>query len=177
MSFNLQIEGNVSTPITRKVINRAENELGFTFPDSYVNFVMQYGGGLLCGLFNILVPNTSSTNIDIVARNKELKSLIKENIEAGFWDDAKDISKEWLLSLEPFGTSDNGDIMCWDVNKKDERGEYEIYLLENEQNEAPLVAKNLDEFIQGFCLDQKIDEIFPMGQGEKWNLQATFKPF
>ncbi len=173
----MRVDEPITIIPTKEYLISAESKLTFKFPDSYVSFVTQYGGGSLCGLFNILVPNTSNANIDIISKNKELKSLIKENIEAGFWDNVGGVSKEWLLSLEPFRESDNGDILCWDINKKNEKGEYQIYLLENEQNEAPLVATTLDEFIQEFCLNQKIDDIFPMGQGKKWNLEPTFKPF
>jgi hypothetical protein len=173
---NLIVEGEITMPPTDDDVKIVEHTLGITFPPSYNKFVKKYGAGLLCGLFLIHVPNSTDEDVDLVRKHRFEKETTKELVEAGFWDRLV-TDKDWLLSLFPFGSSENGDILCWDLNQKDENGEYPIYLLDNEQSAAPLVAHSMDEFVEEFCINQKIDDIYPMGQGERWNLPARFESF
>lgn len=172
---NLKIQGTITTTPNDEDIRKAEEELGLTFPPSYKNFVKRFGNGVLCSMFLIYVPNSMNENLDLVKKYTFEKDIIQQNVEGGLWDDAA-VDKNWLLSLTPFGSSQNGDILCWDTNQKSESGEYNIYLLDNEQNGTPLVARSMNEFVEEFCINQKIDEIYPVGQGEKWNLPNTFEP-
>jgi len=159
---------------TAENLSLAEEKLGFTLSPSYKKFVKKYGSGLLCGFFNIFVPGSK---VDLVNRSEEYKKTIKENIKMGLWKNVKGISEDWLLNLFPFGSTDNGDIMCWDISKKNDDGEYPIYLLDSEQEAAPLLAQSLNELIEEVCIRQKLDQIFPMGQGQSWSLPNTFEPY
>jgi len=177
---NLVIKGHITKTPNDDDLQLVEQKLQFLLPPSYKNFVKQYGEGLLCGLFLIYVPNSEDENIDLFKKYAFEKNIIKEHIESGYWNnfiESQELSKQWFLSLEPFGSSENGDILCWDTAKRDQSGEYPIYLLDNEQSTAPLVAHSMDEFVEGFCINQKIDEIYPIGHGQKWDLPNTFEVF
>jgi cell wall assembly regulator SMI1 len=168
---------NIATGIpTQEDISSAENTLGIKLPDSYKDFVLKYGVGLLCDLFTIYVPNAVNTQLELVHMSQQDKNVIIENIEGNLWEYAEPtVDTDWLQTLTPFGTSINGDIVCWDANRKLENGEYPIVILSSEQEYAVKVATSMSEFID-FCLSGKIDELLPVGQGKKWKLPSTFVP-
>jgi hypothetical protein len=173
--MNLQIKGILTKIPTEEDIKNTGKELGIDLPPSYIKFVKEYGAGQLCGMFLIYVPG--SEKIDLIKRSKRDTQLIAESVEYNLWDSSSTkVDATWLKTLVPFGSSSNGDILCWDINQKFEEGEYPIVFLEHEQECAVTVAKNIEDFITNFCLANKIDEVNPIGNGEKWNLTNSFEP-
>lgn len=174
--MELKVTNNVTGTPSEKDLTSAEHKLGIKLPDSYKKYVCKYGVGLLCDLFMIYVPNAVNTNIELIQMSLQDKSIIKDNIEGNLWKYAEPaVDTGWLQTVTPFGTSINGDTVCWDTTRKLENGEYPIVILSSEQEYVVEVATSMSEFID-LCLNGKIDELLPIGQGKKWNLPATFVP-
>lgn len=174
--MDIQVTQNVTGIPSQADLTFAEDKLGIKLPDSYKEYVLKYGVGILCDLFTIYVPNSANPHLELVQMSQQDKSIIKENIEGNLWEYAEPaVDTEWLQTLTPFGSSINGDTVCWDTNRKLENGEYPIVILSSEQEYAVEVATSMSEFID-FCLNGKIDELLPVGQGKKWKLPSTFVP-
>jgi hypothetical protein len=177
MFEQISIIGNPENIPSEKDINLAEKLVGFQLPNSYKQFVSQFGTGLLCGLFNIFVPGVKNENINLVDQSKKSHSRLMKGIEHGFWKYAEPkADTEWLKTLKIFGSSDNGDMLSWDVQKII-NGEYLIYFLDNEQECVFLAADTLDDFVNVFCVGGNIDKLYPLGNEKKWNLPSTFQSY
>ena len=75
------------------------------------------------------------------------------------------------LQLGGRGVSD----LCWDPLTVLLNGEMPIHLLDSEQASAPFVGNSLLSFFGDYCADERLDEVFPVGRGKKWNLPFTFE--
>jgi hypothetical protein len=176
--MNLKIKGTIMNIPTDQDIITAEKELGLSLPKSYIDFVQTYGTGQLCELFNIFVPEVDNENINLAIASKATREFIHESTDMGLWGESKPkVDTKWIDSLIPFGNSDNGDILCWDTEKKDDDGEYPIVFLENEQAFAFVAANSMEEFVDEFCINGEIDILYPVGDGTTWELEGIFQPY
>jgi hypothetical protein len=177
MYDNIRVIGSVKDIPSEAQIKIVESTLDLRLPTSYRNFVTKFGSGLLCDLFSIYIPGAKIDHMDLMAESKLKKVTIMNALKSGFIESEKlglnnvDVVKSFV----PFGNSSNGDILCWDTLHENE-GEYPIYFIDNEYTTIFIAAQSLNEFVEEFCL-KKIDEIYPIGNGDKWNLPATFKAY
>jgi antitoxin YobK len=100
--------------VSDNVIQTAENEVGFPFPESYKSFLRAYGQGyignyyLVLGLAN---PNRSDALKDCVFVTKRLR---------------KDVSEDFPKHFIAF-VSDNGEMyFCFDASKQEAENEYPV---------------------------------------------------
>jgi hypothetical protein len=113
--FNLEIIG---TPTEFGNINHLNNYKFYNnrrFPESYKNFVTEYGYGVSLGQFHIYIPMDDygdSWNI----RSVEMKSTYYEDVENGdiWFDLTPDGDIDLIKRLIPFASSDNGYYLFWD---------------------------------------------------------------
>lgn len=179
MTFRLELKRKPNNLPSEEGISKAEKYLGYKFPPSYISFVKNYGTGLLCGFFNIFVPGVSNNNLALEKRAVEYEKMrLRDKTHLTYWKDAKPpVNIPWLKTLRVFGSSDNGDLLCWDINNPRMNNEYPIYFLDNEEACIIHAGDSIDDFIEGFCINGKIDELYPLGKNEKWNLPHTFIPY
>jgi len=169
----LEIVPNHVPLYSTELLAEVEKILGCTLPPSYIEYIQRWGSGLAFGLF-VIWPPDSNPHIDIRVQSPDNRHIIQEHIDWGLWNADK---VEFLKGLIPFGESENSDILCWDPQKRLPNGEMPIYLLDNEQALAPYVGDSLMTFFGDYCADEKLDEVFPVGQGQKWNLPKNFDPY
>lgn len=167
-SETITIKDGILNPSSEEDIKTTQEKLPFKLPQSYIDFIRKFGRGLLCQLFLIRTPS------DLL----NFSEFDKKNILDGFALDAWDISKltkEKAEKLFVFGSSENGDTLCWDLENEN-NGEFSIWFLGDEDKIVGKVADNLYDFVNNFCINQGIDKYYPVGQNLKWNLPTTFIP-
>jgi hypothetical protein len=165
--------GNLKVPFLED-IRTSEEKLNFKLPPSYLNFIKKFGWGVLCNLFLISIPSPN-TAADLIGRSIDGKKIISDCFEMGFWDLSK-LSKEKGENLFVFGASENGDLLCWDLENGNEDGEFPIWFLGDENEVVGKIADNLYDFDNNFCINQEIDKHYSAGGDRKWNLPLIFKP-
>ncbi len=116
------------------------------FATSYKEFVKKYGYGRSLGIFYIYIPTDSygdSWNI----RTEEIKATYYEDVlNDDVWFEIKpDGTKELLLNLVPFGWSENGHYLFWDITSEPTLGEYDIYLSNFKEIGFKKIASSLYE--------------------------------
>ena len=126
--------------------------------------------GLVFDFFIIWGPDPSP-EINILNQAKVQRELIEEHIKMGLWSKEK---HDLLRRLIPFGTSENGDVLAWDSDSSNDDKEMDIYLLDNEQSDVVLIGSSIQDFLRN-CLNGKLDEVFPLGEGRKWDFPEKFK--
>jgi len=73
---------------------------------------------------------------------------IQEAIDLDIIDCEPDGNNVNLLHLFPFGISENGEILCWDLSSGSIDNEYLIYILGPRMQSIRYGARNLYEFIE-----------------------------
>lgn len=160
---------------SKEDIRITEEQLTFKLPTSYLDFVRKFGWCVLCDLFIISVPSSVYNPIDLIRINNDEKKIMMDDFELGYWN-ATELTKEKLENLFVLGHSLNGDQLCWDLENKSEYGEFPIWFFGDENEVIGKVADDLYDFVNDFCIGQKIDEYYPPGVDKKWKLPSTFKP-
>ncbi|MGG4203375.1 hypothetical protein ABEW60_03445 [Paenibacillus jamilae] len=110
--------------------HRFKNGMGF--PPSYIDYAKTLGYGRLCGLWNIHIPlgdhpdswlhryhNWRAWFDDLLESEEVLQEAALE--PDGF--------PELLEHAVPFASSEGNDLLIWDIQSPDERGEFPIYAL------------------------------------------------
>ena len=147
---------------------------GRKFPFSYVSFVRQYGYGLSCGLFIIYIPMGDYPDSFFI-RSKEIISTyqdVLDNKENLWFDVAPDLEYSRLKDLIPFGVSENGDYLFWDIMSKED--EMDIYITDFRATGFLRVASDLYELFYKVTSPDRYKEVLPFAQ-EK--LPTTFQTF
>lgn len=147
---------------------------GKKFPPSYVSFVRQYGYGLSCGLFIIYIPMGDYPDSFFV-RSREIISTyqdVLDNKEELWFDVAPDLEYSQLKDLIPFGVSENGDYLFWDIMSKED--EMDIYITDFRATGFIRVATDLYDFFYKVTSPDKYKEVLPFAQEM---LPNTFQPF
>lgn len=161
MSMNIKILGEHITKADQKMLENFQFQNGRRFPASYRKFAKKYGYGLLCDLFLIYVPLGDYCD-SWINQTSELKETFNEFI-----------SNEWYLTLEPdgneslilnavpFGKSENGEFLFWDISSEPQKDEFNIYITDFGGIGVIKIAESLDEFIDKITnsnLDAKTSE-------------------
>ena len=147
---------------------------GRKFPSSYVSFVRQYGYGLSCGLFIIYTPMGDYPDSFFI-RSKEIISTyqdVLDNKENLWFDVAPDLEYSRLKDLIPFGVSENGDYLFWDIMSTED--EMDIYITDFRATGFLRVASDLYELFYKVTSPDRYKEVLPFAQ-EK--LPTTFQTF
>lgn len=174
MNFNLKVKGKVIEEEDTEFLNNYTFFNNRKFPDSYINFVKQYGYGLSCDLFLIYIPmgkHPDSWHI----RSKEIISTYQDVLddEENLWFDLEpDVTYQKLKYLIPFAMSENGHYLFWDIDNR-EGNEFDIYITDFRGIGFTRVASNLYEFFEKITLSSSFKEILPFSQNP---LPNTFKP-
>jgi len=168
------------TEYNKKLLKEYKLHNNFGFPPSYIDFVITYGWGRLCGLFLVYVPLLNEQYPDSwEIRSKVIRGWMNE----AYSDDAitaypfileSDGSIDLVKNAIPFAKSENGDYFIWDVMNPDERGEYPIYTICPRFSGIRYGGKDLAEFISSCGDDIKVQSAMGPGYGK---LPLTFEPF
>lgn len=147
---------------------------GRKFPPSYVSFVRQYGYGLSCGLFIIYIPMGDYPDSFFI-RSKEIISTYQDvlnNKEELWFDVAPDLEYSKLKDLIPFGVSENGDYLFWDIMSKE--SEMDIYITDFRATGFLRVARDLYDFFYKVTSPDRYKEVLPFAQEMLPNTFQTF---
>ena len=143
---------------------------GLALPPFYRDYAEHLGYGLTCGLFLIYIPMGDHCD-SLSVRSRVLARVNHDAVEGEYMDFEPDGSPELILRLFPFGISENGDVIGWDL--EDERdGEYAIYRIGPRAYGVKRVARTLFEFVEK-CLGERVAEV--MGRGYE-PLERAFEP-
>jgi hypothetical protein len=146
---------------------------GRHFPDSYINFVEEYGYGLSLNLFLIYIP-MGSYGDSIFERSEGIKATYKDalNDEDELWFDLEpDLSYDRLGDMYLFAASENGHYLFWDLESGDDK-EFDIYITDFRGVGFTRVSGSLYEFFEKIT-SNKFKEILPFSIGP---LEKVFKP-
>ena len=140
----------IGEPVTQSDLIVLENfrfTNGKRFPRSYREFAKKYGYGLLCELFLIYVP------LGDYCDSWENQTRILKDTFNDF------IDNHWYLTLDPdgtekiiknavpFGKSENGDFLFWDISSEPQKDEFNIYITDFGGLGVIKIAESLNEFI------------------------------
>ncbi|SHL56239.1 SMI1/KNR4 family protein [Myroides odoratimimus] len=138
------IFGNLEYLESHRFIN------GLPFPNSYKKFVRKYGYGLLLGQFHIYIPMNNYGDSWNVKSDAIRETYYNDLVNNDIWFELKpDASIEIVKNLVPFGSSDNGYYLFWDIESFFE-GEYDIYITDFRGTGFRKVGKNLQDVIREF---------------------------
>jgi len=147
---------------------------GKGFPVSYKNFVKKYGYGLSCELFIIFIPMKEYGDSFFI-RSKEITSTYQDvidNKEELWFDLGINVKYDKLKDLIPFGTSENGDYVFWDISTEN-NNEYDIYITDFRGVAFTKVANNLYEFFDKITSNINFKKVLHFNEN---NLPKLFKP-
>ena len=158
------------TMVTAEELDAFDLPGGLALPPSYRDYAEHLGYGLTCGLFLIYIP--MGEHCDSLSDRSEVLSRVNRGaVESEYMNFKPDGSAELVLQLFPFGISENGDVLGWDL--EDERdGEYAIYRIGPRAYGVKCVARSLFEFVER-CTDERVAEVVGAGYEP---LEETFKP-
>lgn len=175
-----QLEGNLpkGSLCTVEQIQKAEQDLGFEFPEGFREFCLTFGSGSF-GVgeypneFYIYGVSDAVSRFDIRSIGYMLTGL-KITYDTGDLAEASMGVAEHLLEYGyPFGSSPNGDSFLWDLASCTEHDHsYDIYWIPGDQeNEIRQVGRDFYAFIDQFCLGLGLKTMFDLeydlGAGQK----------
>ncbi len=138
-------------PITQVNISELDNfhfPNGKKFPSSYRQFAKQYGYGLLCDLFLIYVPLGDYCD-SWFNQTSVLKEVFNDFISNSWYLTLEPDGDESLfLNAVPFGKSENGDFLFWDISSEPKNDEFDIYITDFGGIGVIKIAESMDEFIE-----------------------------
>jgi hypothetical protein len=143
----------------------------FGLPESFRDFALQYGLGLLGGLFVIYMPVPGKFSLE--ERSAVMKHTMLDGFKRGLWEFEPDGSPELVRRLIPFARSEDGLILTWDPLDQTGPEEYRIYVIGQKLLAVRKAAPNLYSFVWK-CLDERVRSILGSGYTP---LDATFKPY
>ena len=164
--------GNIEpkTVATPEDLDAFELPGGLALPPSYRDYAEHLGYGLTCGLFLFYIPMGDHCD-SLSVRSRVLARVNRDAVEGEYMDFEPDGSAELVLRLFPFGISENGDVLGWDL--EDERdGEFRIYRIGPRAYGVKRVARTLFEYVEK-CLDERVAEV--MGRGYE-PMEREFEP-
>lgn len=147
--FLLQVV-NEDLPIESGNVNYLETHHfpnGKPFPKSYIDFAKQYGYGLTAGLYLIYIPMDNycdSWQQQSSVMRSVFDKTIKEEIYIDFEPDG---NLDLMKKAVPFGRSENGDFLFWDIYSNSEVNEFDIYITDFKGIGAIKIASNLYDFV------------------------------
>lgn len=144
----LEVSSGPRFVATDEQLDDAGRALGFPLPPSYRAFAREYGAGRLADLFLIVVPGGTPGCNDLVAHSRALADSIRESLARGFVRFSPDGSAELVARLVPFGTSENGDTLCWDPGLATPEGELPVYVIGARRDATRRAAHAFAEFVR-----------------------------
>lgn len=170
--FNLQ---STSAPMEHgnlEVLEKFQFSNGRGFPNSYKQFVKQYGYGVTMDQFHIYIPmDDYGDSLDI--RSKEIKSTYYEDVlKNDIWFDLEpDGTVALLKRMIPFASGTNGYYLFWDP---DSQGfEFDIYLTDFRGSGFRKIGNSLFEAIDHLTCMDTYKKYLPFSSEP---LPLTFKP-
>lgn len=176
MDFSLKTTSNSINIGDTLALHHFSFANGRKFPSSYISFVERYGYGLACGLFIIYIPMGDYPDSFFV-RSNEIISTYQDVLDnkTELWFDVKpDLEYDNLKHLIPFGMSENGDYLFWDITSEESREEMSIYITDFRALGFLKVANDLYEFFEKVTSLDKYKTVLPF---ENKVLPNTFQPF
>ena len=164
------INGNVNT------LHSFTFKNGRKFPSSYISFVEKYGYGLSCELFIIYIPMGDYPD-SIFIRSKEIISTYQDvlDVEEELWFDlGPDLKYKDLQNLFPFGMSENGHYLFWDITSKGKEDEMSIYITDFRGIGFLKVADDLYDFFEKVVSKKKYREVLPFAENALPNTFSCF---
>lgn len=117
---------------------------GSAFPESYKDFVRNYGYGVTLGEFLIYIPMGNKCDSIFTQTVAIKQSYIEDVCNADIWFDMEpDGSIELIKRLYPFASSENGMYLFWDIHHN--KSEYDIYMTDFRGNGIRKVGNHLYE--------------------------------
>lgn len=174
MKFNLELLSNKTEKGNLLVLKKYRFPNGRMFPDSYINFVNEYGYGLSANMFIIYIPLEDSDDSFFI-RSQEIIATYQEvlNDESELWFDLlPDMSFSLLKDLVPFAMSENGHYLFWNTQSKSS-DEFDIYLTDFRGTGFIRVASNLYDFFAKVTSVSSYKEVLPF---QTKVLPKTFMP-
>lgn len=101
----------------------------YGFPESYKNFVKEFGYGLVLEEFIVYIP-MGNYGDSIFVRSEEIKSYYIDEVYSGeieSWVMQPDGTVEILKRLYPFGFSENVSYLFWDIGSFN-NSEFDIFI-------------------------------------------------
>lgn len=143
-----------------KVLEEFRFSNGYPFPNSYKEYVQNYGYGVTVAELIIYIPMQGYGDC-IFVRSDEIKSTINHILnDIEDWELEPDGTLEILKNLYPFACSANGNYLLWDIGSFN-NGEYDIYLTDFRGIGYKKIAKNLYECLDILSKGYKIKEDLP----------------
>ncbi|OCG56726.1 hypothetical protein A9G36_02520 [Gilliamella sp. Choc6-1] len=145
--IDLKLINSFKEPVDRDFLDNYIFGNNREFPNSYKDFAINYGYGLLCNLFLIYIPMENYCD-SWQNQFKFMKQLFSEYID-----------NEWYLTLDPdgdivlmrdavpFAKSENGEFLFWNINSKSKNNEFDIYITDFKGLGVVKIAETLDEFV------------------------------
>jgi hypothetical protein len=153
-------------------LRSVELRCGFKLPQSYCDFALKFGYGLLCNLFIIYVPKKDHGD-DLVKRTVILSKVIRDGVENNSLEYEPNGTAELALCLIPFGISENGHILAWNPNESSVSNEHFIYIIGYKLGYIKRAAPDLYSFVES-CLDNSISKLIG---GSAQLIRPTFQPY
>jgi hypothetical protein len=141
---------------------------GAGFPPSYTAFAKQLGWERLCGLLLVYMPQGQHPDSWLV-QSPRIKQLIDDFYEEMEPDGYEGIER----SLVPFGMSENGEYLAWDISQRTADGELPIYVMASRMGGIRYGAENLYQLVEKCTNDTAVKAMF--GPGYK-AFPAVFEP-
>jgi cell wall assembly regulator SMI1 len=127
-------------PLSRKIIKKVEKELGATFPDAYLNFLLTHNGGKpKINLFPI--------NGDEFDENGIIQKFL--GIKDGEYDDITHRLRVFQNSIPenllPIAYDPGGNLICLSIQGSDRET---VYFWDHEDNKKYIIAASFEDFIE-----------------------------
>lgn len=169
--FELSILGKKQTDIPSDTLKKVKLLPKFVLPQSYCDFVTQFGYGLLSNLLIIYVPMPGFGD-DLSQRSKALMRVIKESIADDLFEYKPHGNRKLAERLVPFGISENGHILAWDPADNTAKDEYQLYAIGSKCLAIRKAGENLYSLIEQIQ-DKRVKKI--LGEGYE-PLEPNFRP-
>ena len=176
MEFYLKKNSNIITNGDFSTLKSFTFKNGRKFPSSYISFVEKYGYGLSCELFIIYIPMGDYPD-SIFIRSKEIISTYQDvlDVEEELWFDlGPDLKYKDLQNLFPFGMSENGHYLFWDITSKGKEDEMSIYITDFRGIGFLKVADDLYDFFEKVVSKKKYREVLPFAENALPNTFSCF---
>ncbi|SUB88398.1 Uncharacterised protein [Porphyromonas macacae] len=177
MEFYLEKNSDIITNGDISTLHSFTFKNGRKFPSSYISFVEKYGYGLSCGLFIIYIPMDNYPDSFFI-RSKEIILTYQDVLddEEKLWFDIEpDLKYEDLKNLIPFGMSENGHYLFWDIMSKEKKDEMNIYITDFRGIGFLKVANDLYDFFEKVVSKSKYKEVLPFTENALPNIFQVFK--
>ena len=177
MQFNLKVINNLTKEHgDLKALKEFRFSNGCAFPNSYQDFVIQYGYGLALEEFHIYIPMQDYCDSLFVMSESIKSTYINDVNNDNVWFDLEpDASVEILKNLYPFASSDNGHFLFWNIDSYKNQ-EFDIFLTDFRGLGFRKIAENLYDCLSFFTNQNTISKL-PFFTIPLQNTFEIIKPF